>query len=155
MKIVQQTPTQLTLKKPNWSIWLQSVLFTGFGLFVIVQALYAGKSPGFGIMFFVAGLIGFFCSEISICDFNADTGQFTLKRQKLLGTKYIQHPLSEIVDIQVKSTSRVEATHKVVIVLSSGKHVPLSSLGYGDYEKIQKTETLIRNFLDRASARQS
>ncbi len=151
MKVIKQTPTQLTLKEQNWVIWFHGALFAGVGVFIIVQALHAREVPILlGIIFFVIGLLALLVSEINICDFNADTGQFTLKRQRLLGLpKSIRHPLSKIERPEVKSSSGPEATHKVVIVLLSGEHVPLSTFASSDYEKKQRTVMLIRNFLHK------
>lgn len=113
--------------------------------------MYIREEPNLNLFFvvgcFVAGLISLILSEINTCNFNTHTGQFTLKRQNLLGTKEIQHRLSEIVGVEIGSYSGERITYRVEIVLSSSQRVPLTNNFSSDYEGRQNTASLIRRFL--------
>jgi hypothetical protein len=152
MKIIKQTSTQLTVKQEiPWTVWFWGVAWAFLGVLVAQEKsnLLASIVP------LVAGLLPFFVfGQISICDFNANTGQFTIKRQGLLGKKQIQHPLSEITLVQTKSNSVLgsdyrssDTTYRVEIVLLSGKIVPLSNYFESGYESKEKIANQIRVFL--------
>jgi hypothetical protein len=153
MKIIKQTSTQFTVKQDiPWSLWFWGVAWGFMGVLVAQEKSNVLAS----IVPLAVGLLPFFVfGQISICDFNANTGQFTIKRQGLLGTRQIQHPLSEIIHVEPKPNSSLapsyksssETGYRIEIVLLSGKIVPLTNYFKSDYENQEKIANQIRVFL--------
>jgi hypothetical protein len=155
MKIIKHTSTQLIVKQDiPWIFWLFGIGCEFVGVFNALE-----KNNVLAIIVpLIMGLIPFFViNQISICDFNANTEQLTIKRYGLLGIRQIKHPLSEIILVQTKSMSSIFTDHKswlepyrIEIVLASGKIIPLTNHfenDENDYDKQERIANQIRRFL--------
>src|SRR5205085_10365707 len=102
MKVIQQTPTDLTLREQPWVFWIFGMVFIGGGLY---GALTSGQVLFGGLVALIGVLTILIAAQRVTCSFDRSTAQFTLTRQGLLGTKRVQHPLHEIVAVRVQRNS--------------------------------------------------
>jgi tetratricopeptide (TPR) repeat protein len=147
MKIVEQTPTKLVLRKFPWFVacfaifWLvpsiSGMLFIGNNIILILFPVIVF----FGVMFP-------FC-EIVTCTFDKSLNSMILKRQTLLKTKLIERSIEAIsgIKLEVRSGDDLD-TYRVSIMLASGKCVPLTSVYTSGLQDKEKTAEDIATFLN-------
>lgn len=147
MRIVEQTPTKLTLEtRPAWAFIFGSIL-------VILGVLLINY--GFGIALLTFGVIFVFgasaYSFVETWTFDRIQGTFTLIRQGWLGSEFIQYEIDKIADINIGGYNfYVGNTYDASIVQVSGKNRYLGFY-YTPNKKNQEEHTLyIREFLSRA-----
>lgn len=101
-----------------------------------------------GGIFVTGGLIALLASVVT-CVFDKTLDILTIKQQGLLGTKFIEHRLSEIEDVLVeKSNTNDSSSYRVTIVLVSGDRLPLTSYYSSDRTSKQETASCIKSFLN-------
>ncbi|HBE16065.1 MAG TPA: hypothetical protein DEG17_04010 [Cyanobacteria bacterium UBA11149] len=158
MVILEKTPTQLKLRHRPYFLWIATGSWL-FGIFVLILLItlqswlfYLWWIPVFLILnILIAISLLLFTRQIIICHFDKVNSLFILKRQGLLTKKIIWHPLGDILDVQLKSTSwnRDQNSHQeIAIILKSGKDLILD---VGQGRKIDnklETVNLIRKFLE-------
>ncbi|MFP5271977.1 hypothetical protein [Coleofasciculus sp.] len=157
MVILEKTPTQLKLQHRPYLIWqLSGCLVFGIPLLFILLSLvstwiiYLWWLPLFLVLNTVFGLVLLvFAGRVFTYHFDKDTNSLFIKRRGLFKTQVTLYPLSDIFQIQVKSTSWNQdkmAHYKIALILKSGKHLSIPS---GETSLQQKLETvnLIRQFL--------
>lgn len=145
MKVIQQTPTQLTLRERPWGFWLFGMVLMGGGVY---SALTSGQVLFGGLVALIGVLIILVVAQHVTCSFDRSTAQFTLTRQGFLGTKRVQHPLHEIVAVRVQCDSSGKGrTYRVVVVLDSSEQVPLTSFFSSGERDKQAIAACIRTFL--------
>jgi hypothetical protein len=98
----------------------------------------------------VAGILLLVCAgRIFIYHFDKETNSLLIKRRGLFKTKLSLYPLSDIFQVQLKSTSWNQdrtSNYQIAIILKSGKHLSIKSDGKPLQQKLE-TVNLIRQFL--------
>lgn len=158
MVILEKTPTQLKLRHRPYFLWIATGSWL-FGIFFIILLItlqmswlfYLWWIPVFLILNILMAIsLLLFTRQVIICHFDKDNHLFILKWQGLLTKKIIWHPLGDILDVQLKSTSwnsHKNAHQEIAIVLKSGKDLILDvGQGRGIDNKLE-TVNLIRKFL--------
>jgi len=84
------------------------------------------------------------------CLFDKSLQRLKIVRQFLFYTETLEYPFSEITEVQMESTHnhRGQTGYWVSIVLSSGKHIPLTSLYIGGEVMKRKMVFAIGEFLN-------
>lgn len=145
MKIVEQTPTKLVLRKFPWFI----ACFAIFWLVPIIGGMLSIGQNIFSLLVVIVFLavISPFC-EIVTCTFDKSLNSMTLKRQTLLKTKLIERSIEAISGIKLEVGSGDKDTYRVSIMLASGKCVPLTSVYSSGLRDKEKTAEDIATFLN-------
>ncbi|MEQ8465475.1 hypothetical protein [Coleofasciculus chthonoplastes] len=157
MVILEKTSTQLKLRHRPYFIWqLSGCLVFSVPLLIVLVSLvlpWIVYMLGLYALFafnLVAGILLLVCAgRIFIYHFDKETNSLLIKRRGLFKTQVSLYPLSDIFQVQLKSTSWNQdktSNYQIAIILKSGKHLPLKS---GETSLQQKLETvnLIRQFL--------
>ncbi|MEH2397304.1 hypothetical protein [Nostoc sp.] len=101
-----------------------------------------------GGIFVTGGLITLLARVVT-CVFDKTLDTLTVKQQGLLGTKFIEHRLSEIEDVLVeKSTTNHSSNYRITIALVSGDRLPLTSYYSSGRTSKQETASCIKSFLN-------
>ncbi|MFW5766695.1 MAG: hypothetical protein ACOC07_21375, partial [Coleofasciculus sp.] len=88
--------------------------------------------------------------RIFIYHFDKETNSLLIKRRGLLKTQVTLYPLSDIFQVQLKSTSWNQdqtSNYQIAIILKSGKQLSIKSEGKNLQQKLEIVN-LIRRFLD-------
>ncbi|MEQ8956572.1 MAG: hypothetical protein RLP02_01410 [Coleofasciculus sp. C2-GNP5-27] len=157
MVILEKTPTQLKLRHRPYFIWQLSgcLVFSIPGLMILVSIIFPWIIYMFGLYLLFAfnvilSIVLLVCAgRVLTYHFDKDTNSLFIKRRGLFKTQVTLYPLSDIFQVQVKSTSWNQekmANYQIAIVLKSGKYLSIKS---GETSLQQKLETvnLIRQFL--------
>ncbi|MEQ9550421.1 MAG: hypothetical protein RIM23_12460 [Coleofasciculus sp. G3-WIS-01] len=157
MVILEKTSTQLKLRHRPYFIWKLSgclvfsvPLLMVLGRFVFPWIIYMlGLYLLFAFNIILSLVFLLFFGRVFTYHFDKDTNSLFIKRRGLFKTQVTLYPLSDIFQIQVKSTSWNQdkmAHYKIALILKSGKHLSIPS---GETSLQQKLETvnLIRQFL--------
>ena len=152
MKIVEQTPTKLVLRKFPWFMacfaifWLvfciSGMLLTGQNIILILFLLVV-----IVFLVFLATISSLF--EIVPCTFDKSFSRMILKRQTLLKTKLIERSIEAIsgIKLEVMSGENLDA-YRVSIMFASGECVPLTSVYSSGLRDKEKTAKDIATFLN-------
>lgn len=157
MLLIKQTQHQLNFRYHPYAVWIVAAsLIFGIPLLILLISLNTGWilylwwMPLFFPSVIILGILGLlFAGRVVTYQFDKDYNSFALKRHGLLKTKVIWHSLTEILDIQVQSTSwhrDRKANYQIVIYLKSGNSLPLH-LGISSTQEQLETVNLIRHFL--------
>ncbi len=122
------------------------------------QGLTSALSPLFGGIFCMGVgvlpiiLLVLSLSSSSTCTFDKILGSVIIKNKNLLRTKVIKCSLYEVVDVQIEERTEAEENHRyqvyrVVLVLSSGKRIPLTPFPKKAGEHPHQIIDLIKKFL--------
>lgn len=106
---------------------------------------------GFGIssFFLFLSLLVIAVVPVINCTLDKELDRITIKRQRLFGTKEIQHSLSEISNVQVEYSSGDEGgTYRVTLNLSAGDNLPLTRFYTSGFKEKHYIAVLIKNFLN-------
>jgi hypothetical protein len=157
MVILEKTPTQLKLRHRPYFIWQLSgclvvsvpllIVFVSLILPWIIYMLGLYVLCAFNI---ISSIVLLICAgRIFIYHFDKDKNSLLIKQRGLFKTQVTLYPLSDIFQVQLKSTSWNQdntANYQIAIILKSGKHLPIKS---GEKSLQQKLEivNLIRRFL--------
>jgi len=157
MVILEKTPTQLKLRHRPYFIWqLSGCLVVSVPLLILLVSVVLpwivymlGLYALFAVNVVLSIILVLCAGRILTYHFDKDTNSFFIKRRGLFKTQVTLYPLSDIFQVQVKSTSwnqDKKANYQIAIILKSGKHLPIKS---GQTSLPQKLETvnLIRQFL--------
>ncbi len=117
----------------------------GSGIFLMVVF---GLMPSIG---FIKLLM--FLSSTRFCTFDKFDGKAILENKNLFHTKVSEHLIHEISDIQVEESTREDEysnykVYRLVLVLASGKRLPLTSFPDHKNEPNQQLVNDIREFLN-------
>ena len=157
MILVKQTQTQLKLLHRPYLVWIVTgSLIFGIPLLIWLISLndgwilYLWWMPFFFPSIIILGILGLiFFGQVVTCKFDQDSGSLTIKRRGLLKTKVILHSLSDLLDIQLQSTSWSHdetANYQIVFVLKSRNKLILNLEFISTKEKLEIVN-LIRKFL--------
>jgi len=158
IKIVQQSPTELWLQATPILVWFHLVALVLALLivrFITLRQLFLADpflSMLFPIMLVVLINLGimFHFGKTITCLFDKSIQRLKIVRQFLFYTETLEYPFSEITEVQMESTHnhRGQTGYWVSIVLSSGKHIPLTSLYIGGEIMKRKMVFAIGEFLN-------
>lgn len=139
MRIMNLTPTQLTLQRRPVSVWIVGVTFFVVGiiclLFACVQLLFRGIDFSISI-FIVTGIVClvsaflavFYYGRIIACHFDKTTGQFTLTRSLAGSSHIIHYPLREIVGVCLRGHHQSDKKlYYLCLILDTGIFVQLTA----------------------------
>ncbi|MEQ9486814.1 hypothetical protein [Coleofasciculus sp. F4-SAH-05] len=157
MVILEKTPTQLKLRHRPYFIWqLSGCLVFSVPLLIVLVSLvlpWIVYMLGLHALFafnLVAGILLLVCAgRIFIYHFDKETNSLLIKRRGLFKTQLSLYPLSDIFQVQLKSTSWNQdrtSNYQIAIILKSGKHLSIKSDGKPLQQKLE-TVNLIRQFL--------
>jgi hypothetical protein len=157
MVILEKTPTQLKLRHRPYFIWqLSGCLVFSVPLLIVLVSLvlpWIVYMLGLYALFafnLVAGILLLVCAgRIFIYDFDKETNSLLIKRRGLFKTQLSLYPLSDIFQVQLKSTSWNQAqtsNYQIAIIFKSGKELSIKSEGKTLQQKLE-TVNLIRRFL--------
>jgi len=157
MVILEKTPTQLKLRHRPYFIWqLSGCLVFSVPLLIVLVSLvlpWIVYMLGLYALFafnLVAGILLLVCAgHIFIYDFDKQTNSLLIKRRGLFKTQLSLYPLSDIFQVQLKSTSWNQdksSNYQIAIILKSGKHLSIKSDGKNLQQKLEIVN-LIRQFL--------
>ncbi len=158
MVILEKTPTQLKLRHRPYFLWIATGSWL-FGIIVLILLitlqfswlLYLWWLPVFliiNILICISLLL--FTQQVINCHFDKENYLFILRKQGLLTKKILWHPLADILDVKLKSTSwnhDKNANYQIVIVLKSGKDLILNVEQNSGIDNKLETANLIRKFL--------
>lgn len=146
MTIVEQTAGRLVLRERPWLAWLVGGLFLAAGTGVAI----ASDERLFGAGFAVAGavLILAFANTVT-ATFNRDTGRFTRSVTGLVRNSLAIHSISDITSVGVEASrsGTPSRAHRLVLTLSSGASVPLTTSYSSGLNDKERTAGVIRQFL--------
>jgi hypothetical protein len=82
-----------------------------------------------GGVFVVVGLaVAVVMGEIVVCEFDRSSGNLTLKRHSVLGTKVIERRIRDIEDVRIEESHGSDSsTYRVSLVFTMGDRLPLAS----------------------------
>ncbi|HEY9649719.1 MAG TPA: hypothetical protein V6C95_03580 [Coleofasciculaceae cyanobacterium] len=158
MVILEKTKTQLKLRHRPYTLWM----ITGSWMLVIVVLLllislqqtwliYLGWMPLFIVLnIIISSLVLIVAGRVVICHFDKDYNSLTIQKRGLMNTQVSLHPLTDILDIQLRSTSwrqDEKADYQIVIVFKSGRSLSLNIVSNPDISKKLEATNLIREFL--------
>ena len=157
MVILEKTPTQLKLRHRPYFIWqLSGCLVISVPLLIILVSLvlpWIIYMLGLYALFafnLVLSIVLLVCAgRIFIYHFDKDTNRLLIKQRGLLKTQVMLYPLSDIFQVQLKSTSWNQdktANYKIAIILKSGKHLSIKLEEKSVQQKLEIVN-LIRQFL--------
>ncbi|MEQ9235577.1 hypothetical protein [Coleofasciculus sp. E2-BRE-01] len=157
MVILEKTSTQLKLRHRPYFIWqLSGCLVFSVPLLIVLVSLvlpWIVYMLGLYALFafnLVAGILLLVCAgRIFIYHFDKETNSLLIKRRGLFKTQLSLYPLSDIFQVQLKSTSWNQdrtSNYQIAIILKSGKHLSIKSDGKSLQQKLE-TVNLIRQFL--------
>jgi len=157
MVILENSKTHLKIRHRPYSLWLGTGSWI-FGTLLLILLIYAQQSwlryimwvPSFLVLSLVVGiLVLIFTARVVICHFDKEYNSLTIKLRGWLKTKVIWHPLANILDVQLQSTSWHHhdlADYQIMIFLESGESLTLN-LGLKSSTEKLETINLIRQFL--------
>lgn len=158
MVILEKTKTQLKLRHRPYTLWM----ITGSWMLMILVLLllislqqtwliYLEWMPLFIVLNIVmSSLVLIVAGRVTLCHFDKDYNSLTIQKRGLLNTKVSLHSLTDILDIQLRSTSWRQddkADYQIVIILKSGKNLSLNIVSSPDINKKLDAANLIREFL--------
>jgi hypothetical protein len=157
MVILEKTPTQLKLRHRPYFIWqLSGCLVFSVPLLIVLVSLvlpWIVYMLGLYALFafnLVAGILLLVCAgRIFIYNFDKETNSLLIKRRGLFKTQLSLYPLSDIFQVQLKSTSWNQdrtSNYQIAIILKSGKHLSIKSDGKTLQQKLEIVN-LIRRFM--------
>jgi hypothetical protein len=143
----------LVVKSRPWLETLVGGLFIAGGTW----ALVSGEAV-FGGGFIVAGLvlIGVFANVVT-STFDKTSGQFTRRLRGVVRRTSASHALSDITAVRIETTNTADSpskSYRVVLVLKSGKRVPVSSSFSSGREDKERLASEIRRFLGLPDVRE-
>lgn len=146
MRILEQTPTTLTVQHRPLGNWIAGGFIAAVGLLGIGFALTSKDTPvsPSAIIAVPAGL-GVMCSPVVTCTFDRKKERLLLKNRSLLGTKVIERSLQEITDIRAVTSGPYGITMMV-----SGEDIPINLDHINFFGKSKKNQAIaseIRNFI--------
>lgn len=145
MKVTRRTDTELELHDSAALVWLIVGVFGIGGMWVLVHEGELLIAAAFAVVV-VALALAF--AITTTCRFDRVAGELTCVRRSLLKKSQTRHPLAEIVGARTeRSSARQSQAFRVVVVMSSGAVVPLTTQftsGRGQHEHVAK---VIRDFL--------
>ncbi|MGM3306553.1 hypothetical protein ACSQ6I_11330 [Anabaena sp. WFMT] len=147
MKVVKKDLNILILRYAV-KAWIIGSILALIGLSLIIGFSPFGGISISGVILTLTGVYLFIESEIVHIVLDKTHSVFTMKRQKLLGTKVIQHQIREIADVQVENDD--DGSYRVSIVLVSAKRIPLTPYLPGVTDN-QENADMIRQFLNLAN----
>lgn len=158
MVILEKTLTQLKLRHRPYFLWIATGSWI-LGIFILILLItlqfswliYLWWIPVFLILNIVIGIcLLLFTQQVINCHFDKQNSLFILRKQGLLTKKILWHPLADILDVKLKSTSwnhDKNAHYQIVIVLKSSKDLILNVGQNSGIDNKLETVNLIRNFL--------
>lgn len=146
MKVVQQTSTNLMLQNRPVGVWLLGGIAGAIGFsFVLASAwpVYLIGGPWIAVADLTVLL-----SPVETFTLNKIHNRVTLKQQGWLGTKVVEHAISEISEVQIEESVQVGSRfYRVSLVLTTGEHLDLVQFPSTDYRSQQALAKCIRAFL--------
>lgn len=157
MVILEKTTTQLKLRHRPYFIWkLSGCLVLSIPLIIFVVSLiipWIIYVLGLYIVFavnLISSIVLLLCAgHIFIYHFDKNTNSLLIKQRRLWKTQVTLYPLSDIFQVQLKSTSWNQdnwANYEISIIFKSGQHLPIKSGAKSLQQKLE-TVNLIRRFL--------
>ena len=145
MRVTRRTDTELELRESPALVWLIVGVFGIGGTWVLVHEGELVIAAGFAVL--VAALALVFAISTH-CRFDRAGGELSCVRRSLLRTTHVLHPLANIVGARTeRSAARNSQAYRVVLVMSTGTTVPLTTQftsGRGQHEQVAHA---IRDFL--------
>lgn len=145
MKVTRRTDTELVLHESPALVWLIVGVFGVGGTWVLVREGELLIAVGFAL---VVAVLALAFAVTTTCRFDRVGGELTCERRRLLGRTHLRHPLAEIVGARTeRSAARQSQAYRVVLEMSTGTTVPLTSQftsGRSQHEHVAK---IIRDFL--------
>lgn len=157
MVILENTKSQLKFRYRPYFIWFSTTswMLGTFGLTMLLYQLYSWLSNLFWIPLFLlfnflgTSLVLNLAGKVTIYDFDKELNSLSIKRRGFLKTKVIWYSLTDILDVQLQSTSwhnHEAADYQIIVFLKSGGSLPLN-LGLKSIADKLETINLIRKFL--------
>jgi hypothetical protein len=158
MVILEKTPTQLKLRHRPYFLWIATGSWI-LGILILILLItlqfswliYLWWLPVFLILNIVISIaLLLFTQQVINCHFDKQNSLFILRKQGLLTKKILWHPLADILDVKIKSTSwnhDKNANYQIVIVLKSGKDLILNVGQSSGIDNKLETVNLIRKFI--------
>jgi len=145
MKVTRRTDTELELRDSPALVWLiVGVLGIG-GTSVLVREGELLIAAAFVVVVVALALV---FAVTTTCRFDRAAGELSCVKRSFLRTTQVRHPLAEIVGARTeRSGARQSQAFRVVLVMSGGTTVPLTTQftsGRGPHEQAAKA---IREFL--------
>ncbi|MFB8790104.1 MAG: hypothetical protein U7123_14910 [Potamolinea sp.] len=158
MVILEKTKTQLKLRHRPYTVWLVTASWMlGIILLIVIMHLYVTWLiylwwvPLFILLNLItASLVLLFAGKIFIYHFDKTSNSLVIKQRSLINTKLSLYSITDILDIQVKSTSwnqDANADYQIAIIWKSGKDLSLNVSQSSAVTKKLETVNLIREFL--------
>jgi hypothetical protein len=145
VKVTRRTDTELELRESPALVWLIVGVFGIGGSWVLVHEGELLIAAGFAVVVAVLALV---FAVTTTCRFDRAAGELSCARRSFLRTTRVRHPLAEIVGARTeRSAARQSQAYRIVLVMSSGTTVPLTTQftsGRGRHEQVAKA---IRDFL--------
>jgi hypothetical protein len=162
MVILEKTKTQLKLRHRPYTVWLTAASWMLLIILLILVMhlhltwmIYLWWMPLFILLNLIAAsLVLLFAGKVFLYHFDKNSNSFIVKQSNLINTKLALYSITDIWDIQVKSTSWNQdenADYQIVIILKSGKDLALNISRSSAVEKKLETVNLIREFLGMPS----
>lgn len=158
MVILEKTKTQLKLRHRPYTVWLTAASWIlGIILLVLVMHLhltwliYLWWMPLFILLNLItASLVLLFAGKIFTYHFDKTSNSLIIKQRSLINTKLSLYSITDIWDIQVKTTSWNQdenADYQIAIIWKSGKDLSLNISRSSAVQQKLETVNLIREFL--------
>ncbi|HBB31567.1 MAG TPA: hypothetical protein DDZ80_04325 [Cyanobacteria bacterium UBA8803] len=158
MKILEHTSTNLTLIDSTVGIWLGRLIgsiFLSLGCLGLFLLITSNSFPSLYSLIFLTvcltvGIIFVFFLPKNTLWFDKKAGKLIFKSQKLLWTKVVEYPLSDITSVIVdKRRASDNTTYAVTLKIASRpQKLCLSSMVFMRLKKAEERANLICTFLN-------
>lgn len=157
MVILENTKTQLKFRYRPYFIWFSTsgLMVVIFLLVLIIYSQFSWLTNLLWIPILLlfslvgSGLAIILVGRVVTYHFDKDYNSLAIKRRGLVNTKVSWHPLADVLDVQLQSTSwqhHDEADYDITLFLKSGESLTLN-LGLKSIAQKLETLNLIRKFL--------
>lgn len=158
MVILEKTKTQLKLRYRPYRVWVVTASWMlGIILLILVMHLhltwliYLWWMPLFILLNLItASLVFLFAGKIFTYHFDKTSNSLIVKQCSLINTKSSLYSLTDIWDIQIKTTSwnqEANVDYQIAIIWKSGKDLSLNLSQSSAVQQKLETVNLIREFL--------
>jgi hypothetical protein len=158
MVILEKTKTQLKLRHRPYTVWLTTASWI-LGIIILILLMhlyltwmiYLWWMPLFILLNLIAAsLVLLLAGKVFTYHFDKSSNSFIVKECSLINTKLALYSITDIWDIQVKSTSwnqEKNAEYQMAIIFKSGNNISLNISPSSAVKNKLEIVNLIREFL--------
>lgn len=146
MNVTRRTATELELHESATVVWL---ILGAFGLGGSYVFVHEGRPLYAALLLIGAALAGMTFATRTTCRFDKTSGELTCTSRSTFRATHARHPLADIVGARTeRSSAQRSRTTRIVLSLSSGATVPLTTQYGSNTRADEQSAKAIREFLE-------